>query len=281
MKRITVSLLLMALTFTAVISLLMPAAEAQTENVIFQAQLLAANEVPPVVVAPAEANANGLAVVTLTVTRSGGTITAATARFDVTINGLATNSVIILSHIHEGGPTVNGPVRVDSGLSPATPVPAPLGASFTRSNLTVTPAQAQAIISNPGGFYFNVHTALNPSGVARGQLVPQQGPVGFAAPTLSQWGLILMSLLFVATCTFFIIGRRNALFAGDGATLTDSSVKAMDWRLFVKVALYVEVMIALALVILRAGAVDVCGALASGLVFAYTLHLLINRARKS
>jgi hypothetical protein len=46
------------------------------------------------------------------------------------------------------------------------------------------------------------------------------------------------------------------------------------------VALYVEVIIALALVILRAGAVDIFGALASGLVLAYTLHLLISSARK-
>src|SRR5437868_2027589 len=102
MRRIMASLLLMALTFASVVSLLMPSAEAQTENVVFQAQLLASNEVPPVVVAPAEAGAAGLAIVTFTVTRSGGTITAATARFDVTLNGLASNSVIILSHIHEG-----------------------------------------------------------------------------------------------------------------------------------------------------------------------------------
>jgi hypothetical protein len=280
MKRILASLLLMALSFTSVVSLLMPSAEAQTENLVFQAQLLAVNEVAPVAVAPSETGAAGLAIVTLTVTRSGGTITAATARFDVTLNGLASNSVIILSHIHEGGSTVNGPVRVDSGLSPAAPVPAPFGASFSRSNLAVTPAIAQGIISNPAGWYFNVHTALSPSGVARGQLGPQQGPVGFAAPTLSEWGLILMSLLFIATCTFFIIGRRSALFAGEGSAVSQTPVKALDGRLFAKVALYVEVIIALTLVILRAGAVDIAGALASGLVVAYTIHLLINRARK-
>jgi hypothetical protein len=171
-------------------------------------------------------------------------------------------------------------VRVDSGLSPAAPVPAPSGASFSRSGLAVTPALAQAIISTPTGFYFNVHTALSPGGVARGQLSPEQGPVGFAAPTLSEWGLILMSLLFIATCTFFMVGRRKALFAGESSAISGDSVQAIDWRLFAKVALYVEVIIALALVILRAGAVDIAGALASGLLVAYTLHLLINRARK-
>jgi hypothetical protein len=32
---------------------------------------------------------------------------------------------------------------------------------------------AQQIIDNPAGYYFNVHTALNPGGAVRGQLVRQ------------------------------------------------------------------------------------------------------------
>ena len=32
---------------------------------------------------------------------------------------------------------------------------------------------AQNIINNPGGFYYNVHSTLNPGGFARGQLVRQ------------------------------------------------------------------------------------------------------------
>jgi hypothetical protein len=280
MKRITLSLLLMMLSFASVVSMLMHSVEAQTENITFQAQLLASNEVAPVLVVPSEQGTVGLATVTLTVTRSGGTITAATSRFDVSLNGMASNSVIILAHIHEGAAGVNGPVRVDSGLSPAAPIAAPFGASFSRSGLATTPAQAQAIINNPAGFYFNVHTALSPGGVARGQLTVPQNTSGFAAPTLSEWGLILMSLLFIAACTFFMVGRGRAAFAGDSTALVNPPVKAIDWRLFAKVALYVEVVIALALVILRAGAVDIFGALASGPVLAYTLHLLINSARK-
>jgi hypothetical protein len=38
----------------------------------------------------------------------------------------AGTSAIILSHIHEGGAGVNGPIRVDSGISPAAPVATPL-----------------------------------------------------------------------------------------------------------------------------------------------------------
>lgn len=58
---------------------------------------------------------------------------------------------------------------------------------------------------NPGGFYFNVHTTLNPGGVARGQLALASGT---AVPTLSQWGAIVMALLLITTATFFL--RRRA-----------------------------------------------------------------------
>ncbi len=280
MKRITVSLLLMMLTFASVISMMMPLAEAQTENITFNAQLLAVNEVAPVTVHPTENGTAGLAVVTLTVTRSAGVITAATARFDVSLNGTAANTSITLAHIHEAAAGANGPVRVDSGLTPATAIPSPFGVSFSRSGLTVTPAVAQAIINNPAGFYFNVHSALSPGGIARGQLGAAQTASGFAAPTLSQWGLILMSLLFIAACTFFMVGRGSTAFAGEGTAMMNAPVQAIDWRLFAKVSLIVEVMIGLALIVLRAGAVDIFGALASGPVLAYTLHLLINSARK-
>jgi hypothetical protein len=39
---------------------------------------------------------------------------------------------------------------------------------------TVDPAVAQNIINNPSAFYFNIHSTLNPGGVARGQLVKVQ-----------------------------------------------------------------------------------------------------------
>ena len=43
--------------------------------------------------------------------------------------------------------------------------------TFTVAGITVDPALAHAIINNPAGFYFNVHSTLNPGGVARGRLV--------------------------------------------------------------------------------------------------------------
>jgi filamentous hemagglutinin family protein len=37
----------------------------------------------------------------------------------------------------------------------------------------VTATLAQQIIANPNGFYFNVHSGLNPGGAVRAQLVKQ------------------------------------------------------------------------------------------------------------
>jgi CHRD domain len=279
MKKLAASLLLSLLAVAAVASLMTPSAKAQTETLIFQASLLAANEVPPVAVAPSEQTAIGFATVTLTVTRSGGNITAASSRFDASLNGLA--SPIILAHIHQGASNVNGPIVVDSGISPAAPInPVSGAAGFTRTNLATTPAIAQAIISNPAGFYFNVHTVLSPGGVARGQLVLQQQPApGIAAPTLSEWGAILMTLLIIAACTFFMIGRKSAI-AGDSPVALAGSQPAVDWKLLAKVTLYVEAAIALALVALRAGTLDAIGAMASGLLVAFIAHLFIANARR-
>ena len=38
----------------------------------------------------------------------------------------------------------------------------------------ITQANAQQIVANPAGFYFNVHTPLNPTGAIRGQLTRTQ-----------------------------------------------------------------------------------------------------------
>jgi hypothetical protein len=286
MRKSVASILLTILVVVSVATILMPSAHAQQETRVFVAQLSAAQEVAPVVVHPTETGTVGNATVTIVATRSGGVITSAVTRFDVSLSGMASNSVIILTHIHEGAAGVNGPIRVDSNISPASPVPTAGGvASYTRTDLATSPAVAQAIFDNPGGWYFNVHTALSPQGIARGQLAPQQtgGGPAIGAPTLSEWGAILMTLLFIAACSFFLVGRSRAasMFAtaghADGAT---GPVKVVDWKLLVRVTLYVEAMIAVALVALGAGAVDVLGALASGLVAAFTAHLFIGAARR-
>jgi hypothetical protein len=49
-------------------------------------------------------------------------------------------------------------------------------ATFTKTGIApADPAILQQIVNNPAGFYFNVHSTLNPGGVARGQLVKTAG----------------------------------------------------------------------------------------------------------
>jgi hypothetical protein len=131
---------------------------------VLLARLSAANEVPPVT--GPEAGGTGSATISFTRTADGYTVDIA-----VTVSGLPATSVVVGGHIHEGGPTVNGPVRVPTNLSPALPLLVPTGsASLTFTGIAVTTALGDAILATPGSFYFNLHSVLNPGGVMRGQL---------------------------------------------------------------------------------------------------------------
>jgi hypothetical protein len=43
--------------------------------------------------------------------------------------------------------------------------------TIVKNNVGINIEVANQIIANPAGYYFNVHTALNPAGAIRGQLV--------------------------------------------------------------------------------------------------------------
>jgi large repetitive protein len=108
-------------------------------------------------------------------------------------------------------------------------------------------------------------------------------PPGGSVPTLSEWGAILMALLIIAACTFFLVGHSKAAMSFAGAvpsTAFTGAEKALDWKLMARTAMYVEAGIALALIALSANRVDILGALTSGLVVAFILHLLIGGARR-
>ena len=64
------------------------------------------------------------------------------------------------------------------------------------------------------------------------------------------------------------------------STAFTGAEKALDWKLLACTAMYVEAAIALALIALWANPVDILGALTSGLVVAFILHLLIGGARR-
>jgi hypothetical protein len=137
---------------------------------VFSTILRPANEVPPI--ANAEANGVGAAQITLQLTRSGGgAISAATADFYFQMSGFPGNTNVVGAHIHPGPAGVNGPVIVNTGLTATAPFVAATGiGEFIAKGIDVPPALAQQIIDNPGGFYFNIHSPLNPGGFARGQL---------------------------------------------------------------------------------------------------------------
>jgi hypothetical protein len=107
--------------------------------------LTSANEVPP--------NDSGtLAVVGITVIDGTNQVCATMSL----VSGTTIDKVVAM-HIHSGASGVNGPVIIP----------------FTPGELSCTTAShdaVSAILANPAGNYFNIHTAANPNGEARGQL---------------------------------------------------------------------------------------------------------------
>jgi hypothetical protein len=285
MKKSIVSILLAAMAVACVMRAMMPTAQAQ-QNLVFTAQLLAGNEVPPVTVSGQDQAAAGFVTVTLHVTKdSGGNVTAASSRFDWTLAGLPNGEAIILSHIHQGGAAVNGPVVVDSLISPAAPIIVSAGgASFSRDNLATSNSIATQIIANPSAFYFNIHTVSSPGGTARGQLLAQAAPPpgGTTVPTLSQWGAILMFLLILAAGMFFVAGRSRAVAMAAEAGDVAGNSPAIDWKLLTRVTMYVEAAVVLGLMALHSviATPDIFGSLAAGLIVAFIVHLLIRQSRK-
>jgi hypothetical protein len=145
-----------------------PTGVTQPTQFVFAATLLPANEVPAAT--GPETAGSGTATITLNVTRDGsGTITSATTTFVVNLAGFPTGTNLTAAHIHPGAAGVAGNPLVNTGLTSGEVVINGSG-SFTKSNVTTAADQAQSIITNPAGFYFNVHTTSNPGGVARGQL---------------------------------------------------------------------------------------------------------------
>ena len=134
--------------------------------IVFAADLRPSNEVPPV--SNSESGGLGNVQITFVPTGDGG----ATASFHIQLNSFATGTRNVGAHIHPGVIGVNGPVIVGTGVSAANSfeVNNPI-TTFDADNVNVSAATAQSIINNPGAFYFNVHSTLNPGGVARGQLV--------------------------------------------------------------------------------------------------------------
>jgi hypothetical protein len=106
--------------------------------------------------------------------RLSGLITRATSLASGFPSPLDNGSLIVAGMIHQGGAGVPGPAVVALPISQTAPIFSPDGTVLvTLSGVTVTAAAASAIIANPSGYYFNLYSYFNQTGVMRGQLVKQ------------------------------------------------------------------------------------------------------------
>lgn len=135
----------------------------------FTVPLSSANEIPAIT--NADAGSTGTATITLTVASDdSGTITSATMNFQISATGLPAGTIVTKAHIHNGAAGVNAGIYVDTTLASGEMVITGGSGSITKNGINVPADRAAAILSNPAGHYFNVHTALNPDGAIRGQL---------------------------------------------------------------------------------------------------------------
>jgi hypothetical protein len=133
---------------------------------VFSAALIPAEEVPPVT--NAEAGGRGAMQVRFERATTGGD---ATATIYFQLSGFPRGTSLVGAHIHSASFGVNGPIVVNTGIAAASGVVADDGTlEFTARGISVPAATLDAIVDDPGGFYFNVHSPANPGGFSRGQL---------------------------------------------------------------------------------------------------------------
>ncbi len=160
MKTRAILASLLALTFTACGKTSTPTQPSQQTGPVFQATLLPINEVPAI----SNAEASGSGTVKITIDQTAGTAT-----FDITATGFPASTAMTISHIHPGAAGVNGGIFLGTTQA-AGEVTLTNGAGSWTRTVPITADQVNQLTANSTAFYFNIHTALNPAGVARGQL---------------------------------------------------------------------------------------------------------------
>lgn len=136
------------LAIVSVVSLATLAAHAATINL--KADLKGASEVPP-------KEASGTGTVTATLDTDTNQL-----KYHVVYSGLT--GPVVAAHFH-------GPAGEGVNAKPQVPVKGPYEAAIDGS-ATITADQAKDLLD--GKWYFNLHTAANPGGEIRGQVVKTQ-----------------------------------------------------------------------------------------------------------
>ena len=146
-----------------------PSPQGTSTTTTFTVPLSAANEVPTIT--NADARASGTATIALTTIKdSGGSITSATANIQVSVAGFPAGTTVTDAHIHNGAAGSNAGIYVSAGIASGDVTLTNGSGSVTKNGINVPSDRAAAILANPAGHYFNIHTALNPAGAIRGQL---------------------------------------------------------------------------------------------------------------
>ena len=174
MKRLSIAVLglLLAAGCSSSTSTTPSTTGAGTSTIRFTAVLLPAQETPAIT--NGESVGSGDVTIDFNITRDAtSTITAASTNFAVNMKNFPTTTIVNIAHIHTGVANMAGPILVSTTVNPGEVLLTGGAGTFTRVGITMSAATAQSIIDNPAGFYFNVHTTLNPGGVMRGQLVKQ------------------------------------------------------------------------------------------------------------
>jgi len=156
-------------------------AQATTTTSTFTVPLSPGNEVPAIT--NADASGSGTAIIALTVTKdAAGTITSASANFQISLTGFPAGTRVTDAHIHNAAAGSNGGAIVNVGLTSGELAITNGSGSLTKNGINVPADRAAAILNNRGGHYFNVHTALNPDGAVRGQLSSGSFDPGTSVP---------------------------------------------------------------------------------------------------
>ena len=143
----------------------------QTSEVhYFLADMRGANEVPAITTT----NNAGAIVVAHVVRDAQGQVISGTVDFNLRAN-FATAETVTGLHIHTGAAGANGPVVLDTGIRGTDQLQPGTGVVLLQYRAQARTAGAsldalRGLLTNPNGYYVNLHTLTNPGGQFRGQL---------------------------------------------------------------------------------------------------------------